>query len=1711
MKKKIKNIILASALALGIGSIAAACSTTEQIKYVDVPGEDTIIENPIDSLNVNTPAYTWERQAAFGENPDLDNVLIDGKATEGEGWENQKYYQVATSESPYVNFRISTQFSDKGLYVYALCNDGAKIAWSGRNYMFRNSNFNIFITSTSTTVYNTEQVKSIKVDKNNMYPAYTRVKVAINTEPGEGSTPDKFGIEMFLTWEELRIKSRPDKIKIYPAYSYQYSSSDVLVTQLAAPFAGGSGDLNNYITFDKDGYTNGDAEGAAVGDSFFGLGKTIGWDISQERAANPSVSTTSTSSQAIFFTNELGRNFSIETEVDVSQASGNGSAGLVFFIANNKYLTFTVNKTDQTANSSGFTKLESRMRFLSGNSTRLVDFKTIEASGNARLKIIYIQGKLYFILNDELVHCETNNNLSDRMSPGLLSLGLNNARFVNYAANAYTRDEVTAETLNYAYGLSGTADRNLSVSFSTEAVNKDASTNSVDVTVSSARQLSISTSDFATIFAGRDGNEEKYDEALEFIAGRLFKIGQINKTVSKLVDGHLTTQTTDITNDYKENAVNGVYTMTGIDGDTVLEVKQTNPTVSDLAVLTFDLVDESTKKKITSNPSITVQSKNNGLAAKYVVLGRGGRGIVFVEKGYEYSISVACSAYRTANIDLGLVTASASINDSNVTLNDGTTMMARLMTPTKFGGTASCADPSKSALSLASSSGTWDYSHESEGYALFECQKNSSGIAYFSGYTVDKCQVAEFTVRNTTNAANYDRVEPDPAVGFSITTAYGGAFIGFRYGGLRVLPDTSYWSAVQYECGLGQTVNLVNNLPYAGTCSLRMIRIEENCYMFARKDSNPWQYIAFIPLNKRRSGGYAGIGLNVTSSYGMSLTLSDYDIRCGFSEVETAALAQFAAKLELGDTCFEDGDPTKPLITLSGMYDYDPDDGVDNNMVFAGNEFTVTLNRDNCNPEDLANKLYIVKLGNQEVYLSGASTSSDPSATITLAEDNIGKKTVTIEKVNNATVSGKIKLYKNNEDITGTLDLETLQSIKGYAISQASGAKVPFDIVISGDEGNYELSYVVKVKARDNYLINAELAGYACEQASVKSGSTGSVKEVEKAAILHDMPIGGSATFGGRQFVGSVGEESFGFDNITYGITGPYLEVKGSSGNNWHVFNDAPLSDFVIKYSYFRVSVSAQDEADPGVGLFPTNGSISEYVMFLRNGVRILPYGSTWATRIEQTGLSSTNLQDTSGAKYDFMFIRRGSTYYMYSKPSSASNYTLVYTYTSKQSLGQSAVELVFTATSSRDYHYFVYNIDVQPIGATVPETAIRNVTFTDAGTHTITGAHKDADNNPVFVVGDNITVGIVPPAGKLVAYAKVNGKFANVTNNQFRFVVTADTNVEIAYEDAYEERQITGTVKYVDGLDKTLNNVNLTFELKADGRLYTFDRVQVSNGSFSVKLREGEFYAYAAKDTMASKKIDVTVDAEGAHGLDIVLDVYNQGTATVNGTSLSTNNPYTSDRLHTEGGLQVPGRSGNSMYTYLPDTVTSSNYFYVETKIKMSGGTAANVNDPYFTNDHVTGIALENGNTRIAFLFWNDGLRICNGGWSNAGYMLKYGTGGAAYFEDANPTVRTHKIGIANYDDVLYVLLDDVLVLKMDAANGVETYSGSINISTGNESANNNLKAIVGEVLSGECCVSYGANINMAISSNYNKALFYDTVFTTDMQIAKAKANIGD
>jgi len=113
MKKYIK-ILFISIVAI-ISALCLFACTPEQI----------VVNNGIELPEViegDAGDYVVPPTTAYGEEPDLTNVIIDGKLDD-ELWQNKNWYSQYQSLNPTFKFEVTTAFSDKGLYLAAKSND----------------------------------------------------------------------------------------------------------------------------------------------------------------------------------------------------------------------------------------------------------------------------------------------------------------------------------------------------------------------------------------------------------------------------------------------------------------------------------------------------------------------------------------------------------------------------------------------------------------------------------------------------------------------------------------------------------------------------------------------------------------------------------------------------------------------------------------------------------------------------------------------------------------------------------------------------------------------------------------------------------------------------------------------------------------------------------------------------------------------------------------------------------------------------------------------------------------------------------------------------------------------------------------------------------------------------------------------------------------------------------------------------------------------------------------------------------------------------------------------------------------------------------------------------------------------------------------------------------------------------------------------------
>ena len=1535
------------------------------------------------------PAYEWERDAAYGERPDLEGFVIDGKMGAEENWEEQKWYHNGITEAPTVSYDISTQFSEKGLYVFLRAYDNGGLAFTGRGYHYKNTGWNFWIGHAGESVYSsTNNVFNFVVDTYSVKGDYWCVKMAINITEGVvnpigDNKYGSFNVEMFVTWDEIGLEQKPESINIFPQYKYKRIQSATSTLSLAAPFAGSMSTPTHYIPFNGDGYMLADAQNAVVGDSSLGIAKTSGWDISHESDATDAyVQTTIASStiQALFFKGITDSYYEVETEIDPTNASMGGRAGIMVYSSKTLYSMMTAEIMAGNVQDGKFVIVRPRLSLTDKDGIlNHRFFDPIEvADGKVVLKLIFADGYMYYILNDKLFHCEFVENLNVRTNPALVAENCSGVRFKNYKATVHTRDSVDKETSKYAYVIRNGRLSNLSITYS-----------STGVSIEGDNEIILYPQHGAITFSSATRDEILNNNDFSGIV-RMYELDTLSLTVND--------ETTDITNiftDAQNGAKYGEFVLKNIKGNvTVTNTSRLVPT-ENLTAIIVPLKDNLTGGDINVAASVTIKS-NNPRLSNYSSTVTQSCVVAVVQKGYDYELTISAIGYRAQTLS----------RIYNVT--DRVELDPVVMVNTVVGGTAT--SKTDSTFTISSGYDTWDYTHEDDGYIIMETQNFQRGDAYYTGDTIARYQVAEVNIANIIDVSAYAKYEGDPAAGFAIVNKAGKrSFIGLHRNGLRVLKDTGGgWNPIHYHT-MGYSI--INKPSVTGDVSgrLTMIKIDKetraDCYMFI-----DGIFITKVELEGR--GGETAIGFAITSSYYSKIKFFDYWIKTGDEAIEKAKELG-AVNFILNDDCYDinddyETDYTKPCIEFSGHEEVLKEDGKIEKLGLVGNTMKVSLT-----PDYIVDGVaYTVKIGDMGSVIL---TSKTPSATFAIT--GFGEHTVSMEYATSSTVEGNAVL------ITG----EAIGCVEGNLVDD-DGKKISFT---TGEDG----SFSVDVYASKNYTVTFYKDGYVCKSYRFASGAVSTTKNIGDI-YLYDLPLGSQTPAGLRSGVGV--SYGYGYDDGANKIDGIYAEID-ATGDNGQAYHKELVEDVIVKFSYFRKEIPdiEKNEHNPAIGIRLVSNSKAEFYGFWQDGTVMLPADIGWNDRRPVLGVMGGKVSEYDKA-FDFVIVRKGMNISLYGKVASDSEYKYITTYTSTIAFGKAS--MFIHCTNGNPNNYFLYNIDIQKYSTqALPSFMVKTPTISSTGNGTYSFEGSSIDEEGKFAVGDTVTVSFVANAGFVPAYVKVDGKLMNVVDGKVTFSITNDiSSIEIVFEKEYNTYNVVATVNS----PAQLNAINVVALLE-DGRDCKFENVAVTDGKVSLAIREDVVKMYAYTDTYGAKMIPVSVSENGQNVGTLDLSLPLIGSVNVNGKTLTTPENSTWD-FDFETGEYNNNSYGS--YNWIQNSTTSGD-FILEASITLSHG---NVNSKYYSPDRATGFVMGDGTKMFSVLFQANGFRICGGGWSTTEMVETHnGKGDWFVWGDDKDTTRSLRIVRIGASFKLYV--DGVLEATVDTTNGVvSAYGGKPNTTGG-------------------------------------------------------------
>ncbi len=474
MKKKF-TVLLSLGIACGACLIGGACSG----KQLDGKGGED---------------YAWKYEQEFAGEPD-DGVKIDGVADEAM-WQNKNYIEHSENrDGKPINFRMTTAFSDRGVYVYGEAEDET-IEYNGRFAMTKNSGFTVFLAAEKPNGVDEvnqrwrDEVLRLDFDAKNSRSweqAQVLGKTVVEGELNSQKT-SKMKVEMFVTWKALLEESSSywqgkldengyfkagelDKenlrVKLYPMYRQKIpTGGGAQASYSIQPTFTESDWPALYPVFDKNGFTQSENPNSVLGSAGNGLSKTSGWQLQNVTKEDNSIAVSGKSNQAIYFKNVNATNLVVEATVTpgdtVRDLAGNKQNGQFGLIVQKSFSEFRAIHLKTNQDNEGFTSTDnekknivvSAMTFYPNRSQTVswgVSKKTkneVNVAADAtsvRLKMIKLNGWIAFFVNDTFMFQEHQSYIEGDCVPGLY-VSYNEAVFTDYSATVLdTEEKINAE------------------------------------------------------------------------------------------------------------------------------------------------------------------------------------------------------------------------------------------------------------------------------------------------------------------------------------------------------------------------------------------------------------------------------------------------------------------------------------------------------------------------------------------------------------------------------------------------------------------------------------------------------------------------------------------------------------------------------------------------------------------------------------------------------------------------------------------------------------------------------------------------------------------------------------------------------------------------------------------------------------------------------------------------------------------------------------------------------------------------------------------------------------------------------------------------------------------------------------------------------------------------------------------------------------------
>lgn len=392
-----------------------------------------------------------------------EDIEIDGVLDEN-AWQNKKWFtNVYTTDvsGNMPKLKVTAFPTEYGIYIASVVTD-TNLVSDGQRSPKMNSNWEFYITAdnvgetrVNSGMYRVHYNIDMRGESFTRQPNFERA-IVVDGELNSGETKGAT-LEMFIPWSEFRVdtsKGIPTEFRILPGYLAVLPGQNEtsLLSSIEYPIY----KTNDFYTFNKTGYATIDREGAVLGDAKHGQAKTANWDISKEEQGIVQ-SSTGTDYHKIFFTEEYGENFIVETTIVPVGPLGTEKypkAGIYFHNTEGTYHTVWLDMSEanltkgkaNTKNFSNFRLVTLDNENGSWNQTNLNDFDKVNTNASNRegtkLTVIKYGSTFWYFVDGVFMTSEEKSFMDTDVLPGFYSLG-GNAIYKDYSCKEINKEELT--------------------------------------------------------------------------------------------------------------------------------------------------------------------------------------------------------------------------------------------------------------------------------------------------------------------------------------------------------------------------------------------------------------------------------------------------------------------------------------------------------------------------------------------------------------------------------------------------------------------------------------------------------------------------------------------------------------------------------------------------------------------------------------------------------------------------------------------------------------------------------------------------------------------------------------------------------------------------------------------------------------------------------------------------------------------------------------------------------------------------------------------------------------------------------------------------------------------------------------------------------------------------------------------------------------------